>query len=27
MTADPQRLMDRRIALALGVMLDIGERR
>lgn len=27
MTADPQRLMDRRIALALGVMLDTGERR
>ena len=27
MTADPQRLMDRRIAVALGVMLDTGERR
>jgi uncharacterized protein YxjI len=27
MTADPERLMDRRIALALGVMLDTGERR
>jgi uncharacterized protein YxjI len=27
MTADPQGLMDRRIALALGVMLDTGERR
>lgn len=27
MTADPRRLMDRRIALALGVMLDTGERR
>ena len=27
MTADPHRLMDRRIALALGVMLDTGERR
>lgn len=27
MTADPQRTMDRRIALALGVMLDTGERR
>jgi hypothetical protein len=27
MTADPQRIMDRRIALALGVMLDTGERR
>ncbi|MFN2571434.1 MAG: hypothetical protein ABR537_07465 [Gemmatimonadales bacterium] len=27
MTADPQRRMDRRIALALGVMLDTGERR
>lgn len=27
MTADSQRLMDRRIALALGVMLDTGERR
>ncbi len=27
MTSDPQRLMDRRIALALGVMLDTGERR
>jgi uncharacterized protein YxjI len=27
MSADPQRLMDRRIALALGVMLDTGERR
>lgn len=27
MTADPQRSMDRRIALALGVMLDTGERR
>ena len=27
MTADPQRLMDRRIAIALGVMLDTGERR
>ena len=25
--ADPQRLLDRRIALALGVMLDTGERR
>lgn len=27
MSADPQRMMDRRIALALGVMLDTGERR
>ncbi|HKC40033.1 MAG TPA: hypothetical protein VKC15_10865 [Gemmatimonadales bacterium] len=27
MTSDPQRLMDRRVALALGVMLDTGERR
>jgi len=27
MTADPQRVMDRRIAIALGVMLDTGERR
>jgi len=27
MTSDPQRLMDRRIAIALGVMLDTGERR
>ncbi|HEY3280101.1 MAG TPA: hypothetical protein VGJ83_06275 [Gemmatimonadales bacterium] len=27
MTADPQRTMDRRVALALGVMLDTGERR
>lgn len=27
MTADAQRLMDRRLALALGVMLDTGERR
>jgi hypothetical protein len=27
MSADPQHLMDRRIALALGVMLDTGERR
>ncbi len=27
MSADPQRLMDRRIAVALGVMLDTGERR
>ena len=27
LTSDPQRLMDRRIALALGVMLDTGERR
>jgi uncharacterized protein YxjI len=27
MTADPDRLMDRRIAIALGVMLDTGERR
>jgi uncharacterized protein YxjI len=27
MTADTQRLMDRRLALALGVMLDTGERR
>lgn len=27
MTTDPQGLMDRRIALALGVMLDTGERR
>jgi len=27
MTSDSQRLMDRRIALALGVMLDTGERR
>ena len=27
MSADPQRLMDRRVALALGVMLDTGERR
>ncbi|HET7747381.1 MAG TPA: DUF4339 domain-containing protein [Vicinamibacteria bacterium] len=27
MTADPARLIDRRIALALGVLLDTGERR
>jgi hypothetical protein len=27
MTADPGRTLDRRIALALGVMLDTGERR
>jgi len=27
MTSDPERLMDRRIAIALGVMLDTGERR
>jgi len=27
MSADPERRMDRRIALALGVMLDTGERR
>ncbi len=27
MTADPDRTVDRRIALALGVMLDTGERR
>ena len=27
MTADPQRLMDRRLAIALGVMLGTGERR
>ena len=27
MGADPQRVMDRRVALALGVMLDTGERR
>jgi hypothetical protein len=27
MTGDPQRLMDRRVALALGVMLDTAERR
>jgi len=27
MTPDRQRLVDRRIALALGVMLDTGERR
>jgi uncharacterized protein YxjI len=27
MSPDPQRLVDRRIALALGVMLDTGERR
>jgi len=27
MSADTQQLMDRRIALALGVMLDTGERR
>ena len=27
MSADPQRTMDRRIAIALGVMLDTGERR
>jgi uncharacterized protein YxjI len=27
MSADPQRTMDRRVALALGVMLDTGERR
>jgi uncharacterized protein YxjI len=27
MSADQQRLMDRRIAVALGVMLDTGERR
>ena len=27
LTADPERLLDRRVALALGVMLDTGERR
>jgi len=27
MSGDPQRLMDRRVAIALGVMLDTGERR
>ena len=27
MSGDPQRIMDRRVALALGVMLDTGERR
>ena len=27
MSADPQRALDRRIAIALGVMLDTGERR
>lgn len=27
MTADPHRLVDRRIALAIGVMLDTGEKR
>jgi len=27
MTADPKRTLDRRIALAIGVMLDTGERR
>ncbi len=27
LTADPQRHLDRRVALALGVMLDTGERR
>ena len=27
MSADPQRIMDRRIAIGLGVMLDTGERR
>jgi uncharacterized protein YxjI len=27
MSADPERTMDRRIAIALGVMLDTGERR
>ena len=27
MSADPQHTVDRRIALALGVMLDTGERR
>ena len=27
MTADPAHELDRRIALALGVMLDTGERR
>jgi uncharacterized protein YxjI len=27
LSADPQRLVDRRIALALGLMLDTGERR
>ena len=27
MSADPQQLMDRRVAIALGVMLDTGERR
>lgn len=27
MTSDPEHLMDRRIAIALGVMLDTGERR
>jgi uncharacterized protein YxjI len=27
MTSDPERTLDRRIALALGVMLDTGERR
>jgi hypothetical protein len=27
MTADPQRTIDRRIAVAMGVLLDTGERR
>jgi hypothetical protein len=27
LTADPQRSLDRRVALAMGVMLDTGERR
>ena len=27
LTADPERHLDRRVALALGVMLDTGERR
>ena len=27
LSGDPQRTLDRRVALALGVMLDTGERR
>ncbi len=27
LTADPERTLDRRLALAAGVMLDTGERR
>jgi hypothetical protein len=27
LTGDPERLVDRRVALALGIMLDTGERR